>query len=126
AVAHAPRIFVQQVSCNDLEIIVGRMGEGAAAVAIAERPGSRNIGAQLIVNLDVAAGVDGDAGLVQAEVVGIGTAADGEQQMRSYDAARHAAACEVSDTAGSLPGDAEAPGREPPVRPLRAPYSRPP
>ena len=44
AVAHLARGAVEQVRCGDLEIIVRSVGEGAAAVAIAERPDVRNAG----------------------------------------------------------------------------------
>ncbi len=46
AVAHLARGAVEQVRRGDLEIVVRGMGEGAAAVAIAERPDVGNVGLQ--------------------------------------------------------------------------------
>ena len=55
AVAHPARRAVEQVRGDDLEIVVGGVGEGAAAVAVAERPDARDAGPQLVVDDDVAA-----------------------------------------------------------------------
>ena len=71
AVADPARIVVEQVGGDDLEVVVGGVREGAPAVAVAQRPDAGDAGAQLIVDLDEAALVDGDAGLVEAEVVGV-------------------------------------------------------
>ena len=38
AVADAARVVVEKIGGDDLEVIVGRVGEGAPAVAVAERP----------------------------------------------------------------------------------------
>ena len=38
AVAHTPRIIVQQVSGDDFKVVVRGVGEGALAVTVAERP----------------------------------------------------------------------------------------
>ncbi len=58
AVADPARLVVEQVRGDDLVVVVGGVGEGAAAVAIAERPDARHAGAQPIVDDDVAARVD--------------------------------------------------------------------
>jgi len=55
--------------------------ERTLAVAVTERPDARNVGAQLIVDLDVAAFVDGNAGFLQPEFVRVGATADRQQQM---------------------------------------------
>ena len=47
----------------------------------AQMPG--HVRAQLVVDLDVAALVGRDAGLIKAEIVGVGLPADGEQDVRS-------------------------------------------
>ena len=57
------------------------MGEGAAAVAVAERPDAGDAGAELVVYCDESACVEGHAGLFKAEVVGVGSAADGEEDV---------------------------------------------
>jgi hypothetical protein len=81
AVADPARVAVEEVCGDDLEIIVGGVGEGAFAVAVAERPHSRHVGAQLIVDDDVAAFVPRDTSLVGPEIVCVRPAADREQQV---------------------------------------------
>src|SRR5271166_468798 len=81
AVADPAQVPVEKVCCNDLEIIVGGVGEGALAVAVAERPHPRYVGAQLIVDDDVAALVPRDTRQVEPEIVGVRTTADREEQM---------------------------------------------
>ena len=54
AVAEPARIVVEQIGRDDLEIVIGGVGKGAPAVAVAERPDPRHIGAQLIVDDDIA------------------------------------------------------------------------
>ena len=76
-------IAVEQIGGDDLEIVVGGVGEGAAAVAVAERPDARDIGGQAVVDDDVAARVGCDAGLVEAEIVRIRSTPDGQQDMRA-------------------------------------------
>jgi len=75
------RIAVEQIRSHDLEIVVGRVREGAAPVAIAQR----QIPARWFAvdrRPGCSAGVDNDASLVQPEIIGIGPPADGEQQVR--------------------------------------------
>src|SRR5207244_11296947 len=55
---------------------------------VAQRPDAGGTGAQLVIDFDEAALVGGDARLVEAEVVRIGIAADGEQEVRAGDLAR--------------------------------------
>ena len=85
AVAHAARIVIQQIGGDDFEIVVGRVGETAFSVTVAERPDAGYIGAQLIVYSDVTALVVLDAGPFQAQVIGIGPPADRQQQMGAVD-----------------------------------------
>src|SRR6266478_1642691 len=59
--------------------------EGATTVAIPERPDPRHVGAQLIVDLDITALVNGDAGLVQAKIVGVRAPANTQQEMGADD-----------------------------------------
>ena len=37
AIAYAPPLAVQEVRGDDLEVVIGRVGEGAAAIAVAKR-----------------------------------------------------------------------------------------
>ena len=50
-------------------------------VRVAQRPDAWNIGPQLLVDLDVAAIVGRDTGLVEPEIGGVRDPADREQQM---------------------------------------------
>ncbi len=59
------------------------MREGAAAVAVAERPNRRDTGAQEIVGSNKAALVDCDAGRLETEIVRVRHAPDGEQEVRA-------------------------------------------
>jgi len=88
AIAHPARIVVEQVRRDDLEIVVGGMREGAAPVAIAQRPDVGQAGANLVVHRDIAVFVAPHPGVVEAEIVAVGTAADREQQMRTDDLRR--------------------------------------
>jgi hypothetical protein len=44
AIADPSAFAVEQVGRHDLEVVVGGMGEGAAPVAVAQRPDARHIG----------------------------------------------------------------------------------
>jgi hypothetical protein len=81
AVADPARPAIEEVCRDDLEIIVGGVSEGAFAVAVAERPHSRHVRAQLIADYDVASLVPGDTGRVEAEIVGVRATAAREQQV---------------------------------------------
>jgi hypothetical protein len=85
AVGDAALLVVEQIGRHDLMVVVGRVGEGAAPVAVAERPNGRNAGAQAFVGHDESAAIEADAGLVETEVVGIGDAPDRKQQIGSFE-----------------------------------------
>ena len=93
----------QQVVGDDLVVVVRGVGEGALAVAVAERPDARVGGAQALVDLDVAALVGLDAGRVQAEVVGVGHPADGEQEVACRARAARLPAVEADGNAVRRP-----------------------
>src|ERR1700730_6448100 len=84
-VADATAIAVEKVGRDDLEVIVGCMGESALAVAIAERPDAGHVRTQLVVDHDVAEFVGFDSGSVEAEIVRIGAPTDRQQHMRADD-----------------------------------------
>src|ERR1700730_5166262 len=84
-VADAAAIAIEKVGRDDLEVIVGRMGESALAVAVAERPDAGHVRTQLVVDHDVAEFVGFDSGSVEAEIVRIGAPTDGQQHMRADD-----------------------------------------
>ncbi len=70
------------------------MGEGAPAVAVAERPDTRHRGLQLIVDLDIAALVGLHPGMVEPEIAGIGHASHRHQDMAGKDRGRALGAVE--------------------------------
>ena len=59
------------------------MGKRAFAIAVTQRPDARNIGAQLIVHLDIAGFIGFHAGFVQSQVAGVRHASDCKQQVGS-------------------------------------------
>src|SRR5271157_2723707 len=59
------------------------MREGAAAVAVPDRPDVRDVRPQSVVDHDVAVRVGLDTRGVEPEVVGVGPAADREQHVRA-------------------------------------------
>jgi hypothetical protein len=65
-VRHAALLMTEQIGCDNLEIIVGRMGERATAVAIPESPNASHVGSETIIHLNIAAGIGCDSGLVQS------------------------------------------------------------
>ena len=81
AVGDAAGVVVEQVGGYDFVVVVGGVGEGAASVAVAEGPDAGDVGAELVVYGDEAVLVVLDAGAVEAEVVGVGAAADGEEDV---------------------------------------------
>ena len=115
AVADPARIAVEQVRRDDLVIIVGGVGKAAFAVAIAERPDARDIGAQLVVDGDVAALVAADPGPVEAEILAIGAAPDRQQQVRAHDFGRALGAVDGRGDAVAVFGEADAFGVQPDI-----------
>ncbi len=83
AVGHLAVCALEEVRGDNLVVVVRGMGERAAAVAVAERPDVRDAGPECVIHHNVAARVDGDAGRVEAEVVGVRPAADREQDVRA-------------------------------------------
>ena len=61
------------------------MCERPATVAIAERPNTGCVGAQLVVHLNMAMRICGDTGLVQAKIVRVRPPTNCYQQMSSND-----------------------------------------
>ena len=88
AVGDAAPVVVEQVRGDDLVVVVGRVREGAAAVDVAQRPDARRAGAQLVVDVDVAAGIGRDPGAVEPQVVRVGLPSHGQQHVRAVDFAR--------------------------------------
>ena len=81
-----PLLAVEQVGGDNLEVVVCRVREGAATVAVAKRPDATNAGGQAVVDRDVATPVHGNARPFQPEIVGVRTTANGEEEVRAGDA----------------------------------------
>ncbi len=113
AIRHRARVVVEEVGSDDLMVVVRRMREGAAAVAIAKRPDARDTGAQLFVDLDIAASVGLDACLVEPKIVGVGHAPDRQQQVRAVDFGRTGRAIQADSNMVAIPSGAKAVGIEP-------------
>ena len=88
AVADATRSPMEEIVGDDFVVVVRSVGEGAAAVAVADSENAGSGGAELIVDGDVAALVGCDAGRGQVQVVGVGHAAHGQQHVRAGDVGR--------------------------------------
>src|SRR5215207_2440806 len=82
AVAYPALLAIKPVRSNDLEIVVGGVGESSAPVAIAESPDAGHTGCEALVNRDVAARVGCDASAVETKVLRVRAAPDGEEHMR--------------------------------------------
>ena len=84
-VADAAAIAVEEIGRDDLEVIIGSMGEGTLTIAVAERPDTGHTGAQLIVGHNKSALVDFDTSLVEAKIVGIRSPSNRQQRMGAND-----------------------------------------
>jgi hypothetical protein len=108
AVAHLAVGSVEEVLRDDLEIIIGGVIESAAAVTVAQRPDSRDTRLQPIVDLDIAALIHLDAGFFQAQIVGVGTPPDRQQQMAANGLWLALAAVEADRDAIRVVGEMDA------------------
>src|SRR3546814_6894014 len=86
-----------QVGRDDLEVVIGRGREGAATIAFTERPDPVDVGAQHVVDTDIPPAVDLHPSGAQAEIVGIGSPANGDQNVGS---ANHAVALKAVHSDG--------------------------
>src|SRR3546814_8861222 len=60
-------------------VVIGRVREGAATIAFTERPDPVDVGAQHVVDTDIPPAVDLHPSGAQAEIVGIGSPANGDR-----------------------------------------------
>ena len=89
------------------------VGEGALAVAVAERPDARRSGLQLVIDDDVAALIAADSCFIETEIVGIRPTADGQQQMRASDFRGANGAIDLGDDLVAALNEADAFGIQP-------------
>src|SRR6202044_1358586 len=85
AVTDTARSAIEEIVGDDFVVVVRSVGEGAAAVAVADGVNAGSGGAELIVDGDVSALVGRNAGCGKVQVVGVGYAAGGQQDMRADD-----------------------------------------
>src|SRR5262249_14504648 len=97
----AALVAVQEIVGDDFVVVVRRVGERPASVAIAYGPDTGNTGAQLVVDGDVAACVGFDTRAIEPQVARVGYTSNGEQQMRSGACASGAAAVGFPDEPGA-------------------------
>ena len=109
---------IEQVGGNDLEVVVGRMGEGAAAIAIAQSEDALDIGREPVVDLDVAALVACNAGDVESQVVRIGAPTDRQQHVAADHRAWLLLAMQADPDAIARRREVDALGIEPDRDPL--------
>src|SRR5271166_6228940 len=69
------------------------MGKGALPVAVSHRPDARHVRTQLIIDLDVTMLINRNAGLIEPQVIGIGTTSYCKQEVGAAN--RGTAACAV-------------------------------
>src|SRR5262249_24716721 len=98
---------------DGLEIVVGGVGEGALAVAVAEGPDARRSGLQSVVDNDVATLVAAHPGFVETEIVGIWPTTDCHQQMRASDFGGAGGAIDLGDDLVAAFREADAFGIQP-------------
>ena len=73
--------MVEQIGRDDFAVVERGVSEGAAAVAIAQRPDALNVSAKLVIDCDVTALVPRDPGFFETEIVRVWDAPDREQDM---------------------------------------------
>ena len=84
-VGDLPRVIVEHVGCEDLVVVERRMREGSTAVDVADSPNSGHVRLQRVVDDDIAAFVGFDAGGFYAQVIRVGPAANGHQEVGADD-----------------------------------------
>ena len=70
---------------QDAVIVVGKVGEGRAALDVPHRVDAGDTDFQVLVDLDKAVVVETDAGCLGGERLSIRDAADGRQQVRAFE-----------------------------------------
>ncbi len=108
AVAHTPRIIVQQVSGDDFKVVVRGVSESALAVTVPERPDAWHVGSQLVVDNDVASLIHVEAGPFDSQIIRVRSTAHGKQKVRPDHFLRAFVAVEVDDDVVTPLRDADA------------------
>src|SRR5208282_4109943 len=80
-VGNPAMVGVKEIVRNDLVVVIGSVRKCAVAVAVPQCPDARRVGLQLIVDDDVAAGVDGNPSPVETQVARVGNASRGQKNV---------------------------------------------
>ena len=86
AVGNAPGVAVEEVGGDDLEVVVRGVGECAPPVDVAQGPDALRAGPQLVVDRDVAPGVELHPRRREVEVLHVRPAPDRQQQVAAGEA----------------------------------------
>src|SRR5690606_19030581 len=89
----------------DLEIIVRGVGEGTAAVDISHGPDAIHLGAQVIVDGDIAPVINLKTGGLEVEIGGVWRATNGQQKVTAFDRRTALAGFEGQQDATTRLGD---------------------
>ena len=81
----------EKVGAQDAKIVIGNMGEGGATLDVADAVDAGNVGFQAGVDAKKTLVIGLDPGCGEIEVVGVGRATDGDEQMCSLDGLRFVA-----------------------------------
>jgi hypothetical protein len=84
SIADPSRVAIEQVCRDNLKIVIGSVGKRSPAVAISERPDTGNIRAQLFIDHNVAAFVDGDSRALEPQIIRVRPSANGQQHVRTH------------------------------------------
>jgi hypothetical protein len=95
AVIDATWIVVENIRGDDFKVVEGRVGKSPSSVAVLEGPDARHVGAELVIDNDASTLVQQHTRSLQAQVVRVGPASCGEQQMASAHQRRTARAVEA-------------------------------
>src|SRR6266566_8906345 len=89
-IGHEPVLSAQvlafdQVPIDDLEVVVGDVSEGGAALHVAQGPDARDVRLQAAIDLDETTLLGLNSGLVQVQLVGVGLSSGSDKQVRAGD-----------------------------------------
>jgi hypothetical protein len=76
---------IEQIGGYDLKIVVADAGKGALAISVPHRSDASNLSRQVVADLDLTALISSDTSLIETEIVGIGHATCGDQNIRPCD-----------------------------------------
>src|SRR5216684_7322271 len=81
-VGNASRLIVEHIRCDYFEIVICSMCERSFPIAVAECTDPGHVSTQLVIDREVAATIQGKAGLIDVKVVGVRTPPYRQQRVR--------------------------------------------